>query len=151
MPVSSATGSITDSQTNFGDIINTSKTQIEGIVSGVSFSQAFVDFAGMDVNNIESFKTAIDTYRGEVHAVIDDFNPDADMESALKGQVADAVRTFLAEAKELLKKYVQAIDLEKKEIDLAAKNYTAAEGSISGSIGGDADTIRGAASGINLE
>lgn len=150
MPVTSAVGSIQESNTNFGEIINSSKAQIDSIVNGVNFSQGYVDFAGMDVNNVPFFESTIDNYRASVQGIIDGFNADADMERALKGEVATAVHGFLTAMKELLKKYVQAIDIEKKEIHTAAESYTAAAGSISGNVSGDADTIRGASNGIEL-
>lgn len=163
MAVNDATGVINHNDRNIAEQISSTSGDVEGTVGGGGggfnpvgfFSSMFgggnVDFAGMDSDNLATFESAVDNYRDNIQSTIDVFNPDADMEEALKGDVATAVHEFLDSIKTLLKAYVAAIDAEKLEIREANENYLAAASSVAGDITGDSDSIRSAANGLVIE
>ena len=159
MAISDATGSISHNNKNIADIIEKSSKEIEGITGsagngffgGGLFGGGGENFAGMDSENLETFNAAVDKYRQGTEEIIEIFNPDAAMDMALKGEVAEAVRGFLIAVKGLLTKYVQAIYIEKKEINEANANWLAAAGQISGDVSGDSDSIRSQANGISID
>ena len=72
----------------------------------------------MDSKNIPQFHAAVDKYRDNIQRIIDKFTAisASQMGTTYKGDVAKATSEFLEAMKELLKKYVAAIDIEKKEV-----------------------------------
>ena len=69
----------------------------------------------------------------------------------MKGEVANAALDYLAAAKDLLKKYVSAIDVEKEEIDKAQAAWNARAGEIAKKVTTDSDSIRSQSGSIVLE
>ena len=155
MSIGDATGDITHSYKDISEVLENSKKEIEGIVGEASFGGFFGSsgepFAGMDVANLPTFYAAMDTYINSTKGIIDVFNPDPDMEKALKGDVATATHEFLVSAKKLMNNYVATLEVEKKEAEEAGQNWEAAAGSISGDITGDSDSIRSQADSVDIQ
>ncbi len=140
---------------NINDIISKANSNIDTIVGETKFSvfSPGADFAGMDSASIPQFHAAVDKYRNNIEQIIEKFNAisESQMGNTYKGEVAKATSDFLQAMKQLLRKYVSAIDIEKKEITDANQRWTQAAQEISGSVTGDAESIRSAANGINVE
>lgn len=166
MSINNATGSFTRETKDISQDLQATAAGVSGTIGGGGSGEivvgdggfaistagtAGVDFAGMKEGGIADFNSAIDTYRDGIQDIINEFNPNADMEKALKGQVAEAVHEFLESFKELLRKYVEAIDIEKKAINEAHKNWLTASGSIAGDIQSDSSDIRGKAGQLSID
>ena len=128
-----------DNKTNAASIL-ASVTQANKDISkifGTNIQFKTSSFAGkamFNANYITDFTAAIDRYRDGIQEIIGGFNPDANLDASLKGPANTAVRDFLTAFKALLQRYVQAIDLEKKEVTTASENWTRATGAIAGSV-----------------
>lgn len=133
--------------------ITNAKGKVEGIVGETAkkLSGFKIDFIGMKTEHLDDFKTAVQKYREDTKEIINVFNPDASMQNAVKGKVSDSIKEFLTSMKTLMQTYVQAIDLEIKNIDEAATQYTQGIGTISSSVDSDAGSIRGEAGSISLD
>ena len=158
MAIQDATGSITHSAKDISSDIDTAASDVEGIVGGsAGVNGGFLgiggieDFAGMSQEGKEQFKSAVSGYVDGLKSIISDFNPDADMENALKGEVATAVHDFLAAMKELLQAYVSELETENRHIDEAYANWEASAKSIASSATSDAGDVRGKASSLSVD
>lgn len=140
---------------NITEIIGQASTNIDGIVGEAKFSifSAGADFAGMDSKNIPAFHAAVDKYREGIQGIIEKFTAisESQMGTTYKGDVAEAASNFLESMKVLLRKYVAAIDIEKKEITDANTRWLEAAGTIASNVTSDSDQIRSAANGIDIE
>lgn len=108
-------------------------------------------FVGMNANNVPQFHKAVDVYRDKIQSIIDRMVITPNTEGAFKGAVASAALEYLAAAKELLNKYVTAIDIEKEEIDKAQAEWEARAGEIAKEVISDSDDIRSQSGGIVLD
>ncbi|MBR2753877.1 hypothetical protein IKD82_01810 [Candidatus Saccharibacteria bacterium] len=150
MPLKDPTGNMIHTDFGLDEKLNSADKTVSSVLNVSGKLQNFFGgngegFAGMNTNDLDKFKTALDTYQNSAKDYILQFNQHAKLDTALKGDVATAVNNFLNDVKKLLYNYIEALDIEKKEIDQAANNWLAASSSLSSDISADADTIRGAA------
>ncbi len=167
MSISDATGNIVHNVDKISEIVGNAKASISQRIgsmdvdtmsqalnnSGVNGAAAGMfgrSFVGMNADRIGDFDAAIEKHKNEVEAIIGTINEKADLEHALKGEVASATRTFLEAVKQLLQSYVSTINLEKEHIKEANANYLAATKEISGDIETDSDEIRSRAGEIDI-
>lgn len=151
MAVTDATKNMTYTNRDVAGAFSKAIGQMKGIASSVKLSGGIKDFAGMDTNGLSKFETALDKYKKNIEDIVDSFNENAATTDALKGEVGSAVSGFLTAMKDLLKRYVAVIDIEKKEINEAKERYVAGASSIKTDISNDATTLRNAANGIQLD
>ena len=153
MAINDVTSGFTYTNQDIAGIVSQAKSSVDSIVSNVKLDKGgkLMSFAGMDANNIPLFEKAIDDYRANIAEIINGFNASAKTEGAFKGDVSEAVTTFLGSVKALLVRYAEVIKAEKKEIRTAMENYISGAKTLSANISADSDAIRSAANGIALD
>ena len=156
--VGKATGNISHNNKNISEVITNASNNATGSVGAAAkeFFSGKVQFtgeslAGIDEANLGTFISAVESYRDGVQEIIRGFDESASLQDALKGDVATSFSGFLASLKTLMNAYVQAIDIEIKDIKEAAENYKAAAGSVSSDESADSDAISSAASSVSID
>ena len=135
---------------------------VSGTVSGVvnkitqtfgevSLGGGYRDWAGMNAQMLPEFNSAVDKFENKIKEIIEGFNPDGNLETALKGDVNTAVKTFLTNFKGLLRRYVEVLDVEKKEAAEAAERFKAGAGVIAKSVTSHASKVGTQAKKLELD
>lgn len=167
MAIKDATGSITHNYKDVAGVLSSSSGTINGIVGGVGYkagSGSYMsqgepasgggvgeEFAGISEDRISDFETAVNNYEQSINEIIRGFDATQNMEEAIQGSVADAANEFLLAIKHLLERYVQAIEIEKREIREANANWKQASSTISGNVSGDSSDIMSEAEKVTIE
>ena len=155
MSVRSNLGNLSHSvQDTLSSVLATAKTQISNIVGSTSTGLSNVwsgGFTGMSESGINDLKTSLTSYCQEIQGLIDGFDQNGDITSALKGDAQVAASEFIDAIKKLLQAYVSTMKQEIAEVDEAYANFVAAAQSISQDVSSDASDIRSNASSISLD
>ena len=126
--------------------INEIIANAQGKLSGVSRN-----FAGIDENNLDTLQTAIRKYKDDVNGIINGIKEDANINGAVKGEVADAVKAFVVDTKALLAAYVSNLEQEAVEAGEYFAAYKQGATDIKADTGAGADTIRSNAQDIKID
>ena len=168
MAIKDATGSITHNYKDVAGVLSSSSGTINGIVGGVGYragSGSYMvqgeptgggggvgeEFAGISEDRISDFESAVNNYEQSINEIIRGFDATQNMEEAIQGSVADAASEFLLAIKQLLQRYVQAIEIEKREIREANANWKQASSTISSNVSGDSSDIMSEAEKVTIE
>lgn len=109
-----------------------------------------IDLGGMATDDLDTFITALNQYRDGVQEDISIFNPQADLDEAIKGEANAAYHQFLEAAKTLMVAYVNTLNAEIKDIQAAAEEIKSTHRQLGTTIESDADSLRSAADSINV-
>lgn len=177
MPVAPTTPTLTDVAGKYaGELVGTAEGFIsDGLEWGMDLADGAIDtftstkdsllerayggkvggsdgvFVGMDINNLDTFKTALTTYINGANDILAGLNLDPSIEVTLKGtNIETSLHEFLQAEKTLLTTYINSLNLLSKELDTAAENYKQSDTSIGGDVSADAESIRSEASNITI-
>ncbi len=138
---------------NIADVFASAKVKRDMIMSTFQTNLKRVfggGFAGISEQGVAELKQQIDTYCQDISDLINGFNVDGDISVALKGSVKDAAFEFIVAIKELLVAYVDAMKVEKDDLQRAYDEYVQKTGEISQGVSGKAQEIRDAAKNVTL-
>lgn len=148
-------GIIGDVTSNIGNQISSflenAWNAVNGIASGIGTFVADVwDGGFVGVKDFEALKSAITEYSNKTQAVIDEYNVNADLDTALKGEAATALQEFVVSTKSLLDAYVKLVEKWNTELDEYMKNYAEGDQNLSANVSEDAQSVAQAAENIDI-
>jgi hypothetical protein len=108
-------------------------------------------FVGIDVNNYTVIRDEIDTLMTKVEQVLTQFNANAEFETGVKGEAADAASEYVKAVNELLIAYVTTYRNFIKLADDAVAQMKAGDQQNAASIRTAADEIRSRAAEIRVD
>lgn len=108
-------------------------------------------FVGIDVNNYTVIRDEIDTLMTKVEQVLTQFNANAEFETGVKGEAADAAAEYVKAVNELLIAYVTTYRNFIKLADDAVAQMKAGDQQNAASIRTAADEIRSRAAEIRVD
>lgn len=124
---------------------------VSGITAGIGTFVADVwDGGFVGVKDFEALKAAITDYSAKTQTVIDEYNINADLETALKGEAATALQEFVVSTKSLLDAYVKLVEKWNVELDEYMKNYEEGDLNLSSNVSEDAQSVAQAAENIDI-
>ena len=121
------------------------------LFGSVKLGHDYKEIAGMNENAIPQFDAAIDRYVNNIKSIIDGFNANASMNNALKGEVSQSVTQFLVEFKKLLYRYIEVVNVEKKEVIEASQRLKTGSKVVSSSISKHMSSVRSRANKLQLD
>lgn len=155
MSIQSALGNITANAFNdLQTLISGAKTKLQGIVGGIETALTNIwdgGFAGIDENNLDTLKDALNTYCNSIDEIILGFDQTTNLDVAYKGAINEAANDFVDAVKEILTAYVSTMRRNIAEADTAFANYKQAAQSIAQDVKSDAADIRSEAQKIRLD
>lgn len=108
-------------------------------------------FIGIDENHLLDVKSAIIDYSTAINKIIEEFNENASITVAFKGQTATALSKFILEVKTLLIKYSESLRLLNRTVDEVLENYKKNVGRVSVTVTDDADALRSRAESVSVD
>lgn len=155
MSIQSALGNIVSGVTNdLQGLLTAAKAKLEGIVGGIATSMTNLwdgGFAGIDENNFDTLKAALESYCNSIDEIIRGFDQTTNLDVAYKGAINEAANDFVDSVKEILTAYVSTMRRNIAEADTAFQNYAQAAQSIAQDVKSDAADIRSEAQNIRLD
>lgn len=155
MSIQSALGNITANAFNdLQTLISGAKTKLQGIVGGIETALTNIwdgGFAGIDENNLDTLKDALNAYCNSIDEIILGFDQTTNLDVAYKGAINEAANDFVDAVKEILTAYVSTMRRNIAEADTAFANYKQAAQSIAQDVKSDAADIRSEAQKIRLD
>lgn len=149
--VQNITGMVGD---NIDSLVNTASSTIENIIGTASTNLSNLyggGFIGMSKAGMESLNTAIDKYCQTIESVINEFNDEASRADAYKGEISDAVHTYVEAIKKLLSSYVSTMRKEQEEAVVAYNQLHSSEKSFAQDVESDSSDIASNAESIRVE
>lgn len=108
-------------------------------------------FVGIDVNNYETIRNAIIEMVDKIEGVLSQFNANAEMETGLKGEAAEAASDYVKAVNELLLAYATTYKNFIKLADNAVEQMKQGDTQNAAEIRNEADVLRKEASSIRVE
>jgi uncharacterized protein YukE len=139
---------------DFKTPIKTAQESVNAIVGAKQSAATFegAQSAGMNYDEIIVFDQAIEKYKESAQSILQKFNVQQEkVRLAAKGETETAIATFLQEMHQLLNKYIESIDIEKKLIHEANEKYLAEIEGVAKSIESSAEHISSVNSTIKLD
>ena len=148
-------GIIGDVSSNIGNKITTflenAWNAVNGITSNIgTFVADIWDGGFVGVKDFEALKAAVTEYSTKTQAVIDEYNVNADLDTALKGDAATALHEFVVSTKSLLDAYVKLVEKWNSELDEYMQNYQEGDSNLSDNVLQDAQDVAAAAENIDI-
>ena len=157
MSVQSVVGNITHDIGDGADIVlNQVRGRVEALIGSIGTGIGSIwdgGFVGMSLDGKEEFKTQLGKYITDVQAIIQNFNANAQIDTAIKGtQIEPAVHNYLDSMKRLLEAYVSMLKQALFEIDEAYENFVVkTQGSISSDVEQMSSDIKQQAEQVKLD
>ena len=148
-------GIIGDVSSNIGNRITSFLENAWNAVSGITanigtFVADVWDGGFVGVKDFEALKAAVSEYSAKTQAVIDEYNVNADLDNALKGEAAQALHEFVVSTKSLLDAYVKLVEKWNAELDEYMTNYQEGDQNLSANVSQDAQDVASAAENIDI-
>lgn len=155
MSIQSALGNIVSNVKNdLQTLLSGAKSKLQGIVGTISTSLSNIwdgGFAGINENELDTLKDALNNYCNNIDDIINGFDQTTNLDVAYKGAINEAANDFVDAVKEILTAYVSTMRRNIAEADTAFANYKQAAQSIAQDVKSDAADIRSEAQKIRLD
>ena len=136
---------------NISYFLDEAWSAVNGVTSGIgTFTANIWDGGFAGVSDFDALKSAIEKYAQNVSDIVDEYNVDADLGNTFKGAAATSLSEFIASTKELLKAYVQLVNLWKTELDDAYTKYNEGDTNLNTDVTSDSDDVKNAAKNVQI-
>ena len=124
---------------------------LTNIASGIGTFVADVwDGGFVGVSDFEALKAAITEYSNRTKTMIDEYNANADLDQALKGEAAAALQEFIVQTKALLEAYVALVEKWNAELDEYLTNYSQGDTNLASNVSEDAAKVAAEAQNVDI-